>query len=445
MGPAHIINGAETGKENGRETFPSLMKFSDYPEKVELPRLTKQDCHAVLTAMDEAYRIPARERRRLVRSLGNYRPSQKTIEGMCLMTGMPISWVRERVYEGIQMAQQIAELDAREGLSVVVAGITPNDPREVPFFMAHFLMAGTPATIKLSSREPFLGNEMLIFLYSRGLPKGYLNIIYADSSNPDERGMFKALLESPGIVPIVMGAAYISPNQISFYAEHSRGLVLDAAKAVPHLRPSVESPNSCLAEHNYIVVGKDNYKKVVTELRKIYSSLRPGNLLDERTTLGRIDPEVIKQAHDNIRHCIYNGSAGIAGPDPRKPSRRPITTEDVAEGLVIQNLTQPDANSPNPLTWQPLPFYVTVVTYARTVEEALAHMQFAGTRIEGGKCMAIGIYDSAPPAHLYEAQRHAYEVCVNSSPVNKPNGAATHQGINIGLALTEQRQMEMAR
>lgn len=414
------------------ETFTVSAPFAENGQPIEvlLPRLKEEDREGVKRAIRRVERIDYSERARVIGSLVNYSPSRQTLESMCRFTGMPIAWISEKIKEGIQLAVGLSKRGLEESPynNHAFVNITPNDPREFFFFAAHTLMADIPAVIKLSSREPFLGHEVTRHLLESGMPPGYVNILYADSSSRDDSKIVKDMLNDPAAIPIVMGSALLSPRQISFYADHSRGLVLDAAAAIPHLATSIFSPLSCLSEHNHIVVGRENYERIKHEVMSLYSSAITGNLLDEKTTMGKIEETVLSQLIGLIKLGVYSGTMNVIYARSEMPGH----------GALIEHYSEL-GTTPNLLMTQSLPAYVTGLRYVPTIEDALRDIARASACLPKlRKSMAIAVYGNNIPGDLTEnLKKHAFTVSPNR-PCDKVDGIE-HQGVNMNHALTRYR------
>lgn len=371
------------------------------------------------------------ERLNLLEALVGYVPSLDALAHASIMTGMPLSWIEQSVADGKELACSIASLGMPSSSSPAkrtFVGITPNDPREYFFFFAHFLRAGTPSIVKLSSREPALGHDLALHLHHSGLPTGFLNIIYADTSSHTESHLLKLIAEAVDL-PIVMGSTKVTDRQLSFNAEHSRGVVLDADYALPHLRASVLSPLSCLAEHNYIVVGHEHFERIIEHLGKLYAGLCKGDLLNRATTQGKIEEPVLRGIAQLLELGTAVDSMHVHPPFPYSPGSD--------AGLVVEHFREDPTVGPNPFMTSPLPAYVTGVRMVRSIDEACADLSLAFADIEkknGARSMAIGIYGPDTNELVHRIAPFAYDISVNKSPI-LINGNI-HQGIKFGEYLS---------
>src|SRR3989344_6239946 len=424
------------GQEEGEQLFTVHGPFEEYPYTLSLARFTGSHFDFLRQTLLKAYAPALEERRRLLYSLAAFKPSTQCLHSICYLLGMPISWVRESIEQGKKIALAIASHASLDSSKKVAISISPNDPREIFYFVAHCLLAGTPTVIKLSSREPMLGAEVARYLHQQKLPPGLLNMIYADSSNREESMYVQSLMEWVDI-PIVIGSARLSSKQISFCAEHSRGLVLSAEQALPHLKASITSPLSCLAERNYIVVGEHNYAQVLQELVHLYSSLKPGNLLDPQTTMGVIQQEALEEASTILKLGEMVDTIKII-----HPSSVPINSTMIAQGLIVEHYSEDHVTGSNPFLVSSLPLYITGIRLVASVSEALRDLEMARHHIEQSynipKSMALSIYGSEPS--LYKVEEYlrlhnlAFDVHHNKSPVQVDG--FVHQGIKLNEVLT---------
>ena len=260
-------------------------------------------------------------------------------------------------------------------------------------------------------------------LHHSGLPPGILNVVYADTSSGTESHLLKSIAEAVDL-PVVMGSTRITDRQLSFNAEHSRGVVLDSDAAIPHLHASVVSPLSCLAEHNYIVVGEENFARFVEHLELLYSSLRTGNLLDRRTTQGKTEESVLRGITQLIELGMVVDSMRVLYPRSYSPAGD--------SALVVEHFREDPAIGPNPFMTSALPAYVTGVRMVRSIDEACADFSLACAEIEkknGARSMALGIYGHDAGALVSRFTPFAYDISVNRSPVIIRGDI--HQGINF--------------
>jgi len=427
----HLIN----GKEIRAATFAQQMFFSSMPEpenKIYLPKITPDDAGLAVNAVKTALIPPLEERLALGQQLQDYAPSSEALHIASASIGMPRSWVRQSITDGKKMVRKLLSYDSPTSKKTTFVGVSPNDPREIFFFLGHVLLAGSPLILKLSSREPAIGYEVVKFLQERGLPPGLVNVIYGNSSDPAQAELVRQIAKQTDI-PIVMGDAALVPNQISFYAEHSRGLVLDAERVLPHLLASVQSPLSCLAEHNYIVVGQDQFEKVVQGLISAYKSLIPGDLDQEATTLGRIDSPTITQLRSMLEMGFLFDSAHLLYSREGAVSRD--FSGDISRGLVVQHFSEDYGTGSNPLLTSPLPGYITAIRQVKDIKSAVMDLNAACSHLRGNKSMALGVYGELPKEWHEKMSELAHDVHFNESPLYVKG--MRHQGINLNEVLTK--------
>jgi acyl-CoA reductase-like NAD-dependent aldehyde dehydrogenase len=436
---AHIVDGEEV---NGEALFfRAESPFFNY--RIQLSRLLEEHVEAALDAARSAIVQPIQERKRLLRTLADFEPSDVLLESMVKMLGKPIALIKEEIERGKQLAVGLADLEVKEqdslasrrpiiGNRIASAAIPHGTAEEAFYFYAHFLLAGTPAITKLSAESPLLGREIDQFLISRGLSQNYFGVIYAQSSNPRDSELFREMMQKTD-VPIVMGMAYLSPNQISFNADYSRGLVLDADAAIPLLAYSVLNPRLCMTDHNLIVVGKQNYDKIVVALRNLYANLREGDLMDPRTQLGLTDRQTLEEIASMIEIGRFTDTMSVLYPD-----KEFVTPEDVATGVVVEHYSEDPAVGANPMMSTVLPAYITGVRYVETFEDAIRDLRTGRNAImeQCGKSMALGVYGDVTAEQLEPLYGIAHDLSVNKSPVFT-DGVA-HQGIKLHEVLTNE-------
>ena len=424
------------GQEEGEQLFTVIGPFAEYPFTLHLACFNGSHFDFLRQTLTKAYAPPLEERRRWIYSLAGFEPSAQCLQSICYLLGMPITWVRESIEQGKKIALTIASYPSKDSHKKVAISISPNDPREIFYFVAHTLLAGTPTVIKLSSREPMLGAELIRYLHQQKLPPGLLNLIYADSSSPEESMYVQSLMEWVDL-PIVMGSAVLSSKQISFCAEHSRGLVLNAEQALPHLKASITSPLSCLAERNYLVVGEQNYYQLLDALVELYSNLKPGHLLDPETTMGIIQQEALEEATTILKLGQMVDTIKVI-----YPYSITLDASTVAKGLVVEHYSEDHATGSNPLLVSSLPLYITGIRLVGTIQEALRDLEVARHHIEQTynipKSMALSIYGSEPSLYKVEEylrlQNIAFDIHHNKSPVQVDG--FIHQGIKLNEVLT---------
>lgn len=434
MGLKHIINGEYVN----RLSFEVQSPFANVSYRMKLPRLQEKEADYALHAVHTA-KVPClEERRNVVCSLANYQPSQETLEAMCFMTGAPISIVRERISEGKELVARLAQReDIYQGNNQkkVFVAIPSNDPREVFYFTAHAILAGTPTILKPSKKEPVLAKEIVSYLLGKGIPRGYLNVMYGDSQEKEDAEILRKVVQNIDL-PIVMGDAKISEKQITFNADHSRGLILDATYALAHLSKSVEAPLSCLAEHNYVIVGERNFDLTVQRLKEIYSSMKEGDLLNRNTRRGLIEESTLEQAAALLSEGRANDSLKILYPLGLQEGK--INPETIKQGVIVEHFSEDSNVGVNPLMDTVLPFYITCVRKVDSVNQALADLERAKISIQRKynveKSMAMAIYDTEERDTRSNIESLAFDVHRNESPMYVDGWR--HQGINLHEVLT---------
>jgi hypothetical protein len=402
----------------------------------KLPHFESSHVEMIKSQLIDIPNFSLESRREIVQKLAWYEPSEDILNGLCIATNMPKSLVLEKINSGKKIALNISSLDPKDSNKTAFTGISPNDPREYFYFLSHFIMTGTRCTIKSSSREPYLGLDLVRYLYKEGLPSGMVNLIFADSTHSEQsKNVKESLLGSD--VPIVMGDANLVESQISFYAEHSRSLILDADLAIKHLEHSILWPNSCLAEHNLIVVGKENYEKIISFLVSTYEKFKLGNLLDESTTLGEIDSASVEKLTDSLQVAELFDTVKILY--PQKSKGELINLEDVKRGIVLEHFSEDKSCGVNPLFASPLPLYITCLRYCESFDNAVSELKKGQNAIKEKtghqKCMALSIYGEINLNQKTELQSLAFDLHLNKSPMLVDG--FVHQSILLHEVLTK--------
>ena len=268
-----------------------------------------------------------------------------------------------------------------------------------------------------------------------GLAPGLINAIHGNTADKKEQEIFSRIIKSLDTL-IVMGDAYIRNDQISFCAEHSRGLVLDSSAASPHLKKSIVAPGSCLAEHNYLVVGRENYIQIVKELGEIYARLRGGDIMDIKTTRGLIDDDVLSQVAEIV--SMGRASDIIKVLYPRDTEKRKIDNRFMEGGAIVEHYSEDPEVGVNPMMDTKLPLYLTGVRYVPTIKDALRDLYAAqrsiGLKNHGEKSMALSIYKNKNYLKTEELENIAYDIHINESPSDVTG--IVHQGIRLNDILT---------
>ncbi len=431
----HIINGEYM---NGL-SFQVQSPFANVIYTIKLPRLKEKEITYARTSIRKADIPSLGERRELLHALAGYQPSQQTLQAICLMTGAPISIVQERINEGRSLVRMFAEReDVSESVNrkTMFVAIPSNDPREAFYFTGHALLAGTPTILKPSKREPVLGTDLVSHLLKSGLPPGYFNVLYGDSSEREDANLIRELVNDIDI-PIVMGDAKISNRQLTFNADHSRGLVLESTMLGDHPSYSIEAPLSCLAEHNYLVVGKENFERVKENIIARYQTLRSGDLLDQKTRRGLIEDSTLNQGAALLNEGRANDTMKVLYPSHLQNGR--IDAETIKNGLVIEHYSEDPGVGVNLCMDTVLPFYITALRRVDSLEQAITDLERAKSSIEkktkGERSMALAVYGNSDPDVLSRLESIAFDIHENESPMFV-NGWR-HQGINLQEVLTK--------
>lgn len=422
------------GQRKDGETFSIKSEFYNY--HLDLARYTNQDVEEVCTALNTCEIPPLRRRRELISLLKDFQVSGDTMRAICLMSGTPISLVQERIERGKEMLKTILSINGKEvsQRKTLFVAQPANDSQEPFFFIAHSLLAGTPMTIKVSRREPSLTMELAECLLEKGLPAGFLNIIHGDTTQKEDSLAIQRTLRLSHM-PFVMGDGILNKKQYSFDGDYTKGLVLDADIVRIHLITSVEAPLSCLAEHNYLVVGEENFHSVVRDLKKAYSTLYGGSLLDVNTRRSSIDYMVRGQIADLLNQGRMHDTLRVLYPSHLIEGR--ITPETIEEGIIVEHYTEDLSLGVNPLMTKKLPAYITAVRCVSSLEQAVTILE-ESTKKE--KIMALAIYGNPEDAQYpqnFDARLKniAYEIHRNKSPQERRG--IYHQGINIQEVLTQ--------
>lgn len=420
MSLRNIIGGLES-KGQTFEVGSPYPEFSHFT--LELPKFSEED----LVRIGEG-RVPdAKTRLDMLETLSQYSPNDRTIKQVSMMTGMPVSWVQNNIEQGIQMARNLLGLVSEPidapGRSTWVS-IPPNDPREIFYFLSHIILAGSPAVVKLSAREPALGNDIFQYLREQTPITDFVDLVFGDTTT-DTEYLVGAMEKTD--VPILMGSTDLSlPGQITFDADLSRALVLDGEMALPHLEHSLRYPGSCLAERVIYVVGKSNFDFLENELKIKYQSLRKGDILHYLTEVGLISDTTTLESMINSRIAL--GTARVLQPSLKKITRRALET-----GTIVRTYPAADETKPSLLTCTPLPqVYLTMIRMVDSIRDAMVAMYRANTQIEPryGKPMALAIYgeQAKDVAHNFESLAH--DTKINQSPVEEVDGVM-HQGVKL--------------
>lgn len=409
-----IIPNIIGGKETAGRTFDSASPFADLT--LQVARYGEKDAQAVREGLASVAGTSKERRAELLRALADYKAPEALLEEIALMTGVPIALVSERIDEGKDLARSFGDrVEETQGKSMCVA-IPSNDSRESFYFIGHVLVSGSPAVMKPSRREPGLTTDIVRYLLGHGLDGNSMHVIHGDTTDTDDLN-YLAQTRKGCDVSIVMGATDINGGTIHFDGDYSRALVLDAEQALGHMKATVESPLSCLAEHNYIVVGEEQYAKVVEGLERAYREMQGGDLLNRNTRRGKIEGSVLEQARAMLQQGVMF--------DCLKYRYGSATSLDC--GVVVEHYSEDDQVGSNPLMTSPLPLYLTGVRCVDSLEAALGDLERARNKI--GRCMALAVYGDLPKVYRARVEALAYETHYNKSP-SKARGIV-HQGIDL--------------
>jgi len=427
----HIICGQEVTEK------PFISRGFDENYEIGVPRLTQEIARDAITATkNRLKKVPSLKiRKRAIESLMDYEPSEDVLEGLCRMSGHPVTLVKRLLNHSKQMLNKFLNHNSYDSNRTCYIGIPPNDPRESFFFIGQSLLAGSPVIIKPSAREPILTTELVKYLHLDALKDhpGMLNLIHADTTNNLEGKLLEELMRRVD-VPIVMGSTFVCPQQISFNADHSRALVLDADKAIPHLENSILFPHSCLAEHNYIVVGKENFEKLAESVIEIYNKLKSGDLMDPETNMSLVNQEVLEDISASIRVGEMYGNVNALYPN----NNNIMNASKISHGVVVEHFSEDKKIGVNPLMTTSLPLYITCLRFVEHINEALLDLNAARNEINikygVEKSMALGLYGEIN-SEIYEFGRKiAFDVHINESPYNV---GLRHQNIDLNKRLTK--------
>ncbi|MSR86002.1 aldehyde dehydrogenase family protein [Candidatus Woesearchaeota archaeon] len=419
---SHRIN----GKDVISKTFQLENPF-DPNCSIKLPRYTEGDRTGVFAC--SARYLSSRTRKDLLNRLARFVPSGEAIELASTFTGMPIAIIRERITEGRALAKSFTGLVSRgtPAGKTFFAAIPSNDAREPYFFVANALVSNAQGILKPSRREPAITLEMVRYLEEWGLPSGYLNVVHGDSSNPEDRALLKRTRSSRDISILMGNARFEQGGEVVYSADHTRAIIIDPEKAIPHLRTSVENPLSCLAEHNFMVVGKGVYDTVVDSLTGIYQNLKDGPPSILETRKGRIEAETLVQLATILNQGIVHDTMRVHYPYHLR--ERTLSSEDIAGGMIVQHFSNDPKAPPNPLLTTSLPAYVTGVRCVDSLEQAIQDLEEARWRLPTKRSMAVAVYGDLPPEFGTRVKDLAYEVHHNKSPSS--GRGIVHQGIDL--------------
>lgn len=429
----HIIGGKRVRARDSNFEVVSPFENRGYSVEFDLPRFPGVIRRMLNQAMDNS-EIPSVETRSdILDALTCYGASESVLQAYAAMTGKPVSWVANRLQDGLEMVERLKttqDMNGRGKTSFV--SLPPNDPMEPLFFLAHAVLAGSPTTIKVSSREPLLTYDIITQTLRRTPDIGkFIHVIYGDTER-----------ESPELLnamervqcPILMGATDLRlEHKIEFHADRSRALVLDVEAAIPYLRDSIMAPDSCLAARNYIVVGEEQYERLAAAIRAEYAGLVHGNILEEETTGSLFEREVMRDAKDRVNMGRMWGNTQLIYPDSGK-----LGIEDFERGVILKLNTGAFNVKPNPFFWRPVPeAYVTAITVFETVDAAIEGLRkaqmamMADTDGRYTKHMAGSVFAREDQLNGGKIEKRfgglVYHLHVNQSPMYVEG--AEHQGI----------------
>lgn len=420
------------GGGGSRQFFEVSGRYRDASIRVELPRLTAGDARRVLTAA-RGVRVPSLgERHALLTELARWWPGDAALEGAALITGMPVSWLMQRIQEGRGLAERFAYRQSADSVATVYAGLPPDDPCEILHVISHALLAGAPLVLKASRREPFLAADAVRWMHAMDLPPGMLQLIYADEDSRAESLLLRDLVDA---IDLALGTedSRRRPGHRQSAGGSSCAVVLDASAALAHLSRAVAAPRNSRSERNFLCVGASNAERISAALTETYASLRPGDLLDRRTTLGQCDETAVHEVAASLGAAV---AAGTMRPRPRMdPGRALHPAESLRRGLVVEHGEEPPGVDPWPIMTADWPVYVSGVRRVATVEEAERAIARASAWMASRR-RAVSIYGAGLGRGASLAGslgRFAEEVHVDRSPLGVDGWL--HDGMDLNAIL----------
>jgi hypothetical protein len=429
----HIIDGKEV---NGR-TFEVPIPYGEGTHR--LAQLN-EDALIMLHGRLENPTVPDLDQRlRMVQTLSEYQPSTDLLKQIALMRGTPISVLQREAEEARFMVNRIANsinpLEYQGTGQTSTVAIPHNNIGEALYFLSWLMVAGSPSIIKPSSQEPLLARDVFNYLSERDSLPPFIDLVYADTSNPQESFRFRDLMRLVD-VPIVMGEKGIVGHQLTFDAERSRAIILpgtDMRMLEENLLYSIVERDSCLAEKNLFVVGDETYTKVIGLLGQIYRKIKRGDLHDPRTSLGITPDDVARETKEILAQGESFGALDIVYPTLDGN----LTEEHIRDGVVYTYTGVDEGDLPHFALWgQMPPAYITGVHRVNSMSDALR--LFGSTqeamRLErmDKKVMAMSVYSPTPSSLLGKLKRYAHDVHTQT-PARTVG--VFHQGIELGKEL----------
>ena len=459
----NIINGKEVASSDG-SIFSIKSPFEEYKEKYEivLPNSTVTDVETAIRSAADSFKvcqsIPLYKRMELLNKTSDkFLIGRKLLEFMSVLDGMPISLQEYKVEETRKLLKRIAYTAHKqlnklykgddERLSKRVAGIfiPPNEPREWAFFVGSLVMAGIPAVIKPSSRNPIIGIKLLRTLFDNGYPSNALNIINFDTETRPELGHH---LMSNVDIRLLMGSISSAESLVQnnnrkltqvYGADNSRVIIDEYANislALECIKEGSHWPHSCLSPKNIYVVGKKNYDVIIPDLINFYSKLHNsrGNILSRKTKLGLIQKKNLSGFADILEHSYIHSEVEL-----HYPKEWAEFNSDMGKPVLVRAYYNPD----HPLMTSPLPVYFVAVHLVSSLDEAIEHANRSTDHFKNAdKSMAISIYSNRVGLSIRkntiimpDGNRKiikAYDVHLNNHTTDVKG--AIHQGVDlIGL------------
>ena len=426
----HIIG----GERIDRDSFVVQGPFDDYPQKYELTSFTEADLGLVKRRLQQKD-VPSLDRRlEMVSALSDYEPSQDELTQISSLRGVPVSNLQQEAREGQRIVTRIANsINPQDyeqmGLTSVVA-IPHNNIGEVLYFTAWMILAGSPSVIKASSREPLTAHSVFEHLAERGQLPGFMDLVYLDTSHSKQSARFRELMETSR-VPIVMGDQGIVDHQMTFDAARSRSLILpgtDLKTLEENLIYSLTQRDSCLAEKNLIVVGRELYEQVVDLVTSMYKKLTRGNLHDPETTLGITPEDIVRDTREMLAQGRSFDALHVPGLEGN------ITEEHIRDGVVY---TYNEQGVPHYALWGQMPeAYVTgihlVESEAKAIKLLTATQKSMISEGLDPKVMALSVYGNVGAGTLVRLENYTHDI---HSKTPARDVGVNHQGRNLGSYL----------
>jgi len=430
----HIIG----GEKITRDPFVVNGPFDNYPQEYELTPFTEADLGLVKRRLDNPSVPPMDRRLEIIHALSQYTPSQEVLKQIASMRGVPISVLQQEAEEGRNLVTRISNsIDLSEyqgnGQTATVA-IPHNNIGEVLYFIAWLTLSGSPSVIKASSQEPLTAYNIFEHLAEGGNSPSFIDLAYVDTSDPTQSIRFKELMEYAQ-VPIVMGESGIVDHQMTFDAARSRALILpgtDLTTLEENLLYSITQRDSCLAEKNLIVVGRELYEQVIDLVTSMYQNLTSGNLHEPSTTLGIIPDDIVRDTREILAQGRSFDALSIPGLEGS------LTEEQVREGIVFTYNQAGKGIPPHYALWGQMPeAFLTGIYLVESESEAIKLLTATQNAMTSKgldpKVMALSVYGGTKLALLERLSPYAHDLHNNKTPAREVG--VTHQGRVLGRYL----------